>query len=249
MSFILEKLKPAYGFSRILHIFLNVLLPVILILLIRLNFEQLAFVLVILSKWRTLDIKPRFWIANIRSNSVDIIFGLSMVVFIIQSANIYYQLGWVAIYIVWLLFIKPSSDLLIVSLQSFIAQIVGLSAVYLIWVNGSLYLLTFLTGLICYLVARHFFDNYEEQYAKLLSYTWAYIGASLSWILNHWLIYYKVISQPVLILGIIGYGLSMMYYLDHIGKLKTLYRREIIVSLSLILGIIVLFTNWGSKII
>ena len=249
MSLSLEKVKPTYGYSKILHLLLNFLLPIVLLILIRLNFFQLAVVLVILSKWRMVALKPRFWAANIRANSIDLIFGLSMVIFMAQSANIYYQAGWVLIYATWLIFIKPSTDLLMVSLQAFMSQLVGLSAIYLIWVNGPLYVLVFLTGVICYLAAHHFFDNYNEPYAKLLSYSWAYFGASLGWLLGHWLIYYKVLSQPVLILSILGYGLSMIYYLDHRNKLKRIYKNEIIFTLIIIIGIVILFFNWGNKVI
>ncbi len=249
MSLLLEKVKPLNGYSKILHLLLNFLFPLMLVLLVRLNFYQLAFSLVVISKWRMIAIKPRFWLANIRANSVDLIFGLSIVIFMAQSSNIYYQLGWVLIYISWLIFIKPSFDLLIVSLQAFIAQLVGLSAVYLIGINEPLYILVFATGVVCYLVSHHFFDNYDETYSKLLSYSWAYFGASLAWLLGHWLIYYKVLSQPALILSILGYGLSMIYYLDHKNKLKNIYKKEIIFTLIVIVGIIILFSNWGNKVI
>ncbi len=250
MSSIIEKLKPTAGFSAFLHLLLNILFPIVLLVLVRLNFIQLAFSLVLLSKWRMVAVKPRFWIANFRANAVDMIVGLSIVIFMTHTTNIYYQIAWVVLYAGWLIYIKPSSSLLINSAQAFIGQALGLSAVFLAWVNGPLYGLTFLSGIICYFAAHHFFDDFDEPYARLLSYIWAYFGAALTWVLAHWLIYYKFVAQPTLLLGVIGYGMATLYYLDHQAKLNKLLRRQVIIAMLLFTFLILFISNWwGSKIV
>ncbi len=249
MSSILERLKPTQGFSQILHVFLNVLLAVAVLIFIRLNFIQLAFSLVLLSKWRMVAVKPRFWLANFRANAIDVTVGLSIVILMIQTSNLVYQLGWLMLYIVWLLYIKPGSSLMMVALQAFMGQFIALSALYSIWTNGPLLGLILVTGIICYFAAHHFFDAFDEQYTKLLSYIWGYFGASLSWLLAHWLLYYRSISQPTLILSILGYGLALIYYLDHQKKLKLSSKKQIIFVISVLIVVILIFSNWGNKVI
>ena len=250
MSSIIEKLKPTVGFSAFLHLLLNILLAIVLLVLIRLNFIQLAFSLVLLSKWRMVAVKPRFWIANFRANAVDIMVGLSVVAFMVHAGNIYYQSAWVVLYAAWLIFVKPSSTLFMNSVQAFIGQAIGLSALFLAWVNGPLYALTLGSGVICYFAAYHFFDDFDEPYVRLLSYIWAYFGAALTWLLAHWLIYYRLVAQPTLLLGVIGYGLAILYYLDHQKKLSIILKRQIIIAMALFTLLILFIANWwGIKIV
>jgi hypothetical protein len=246
---LIAKVRPTAGFAKVLHIGLLVFLPVAIFVLIRLDFVQLAFSLVLLSKWRMVAVKPRFWPANIRANAVDIIVGLSVVTFMVQSGNVATQLLWVALYAVWLIAIKPGGSLLMVSAQAFIGQICGLMALYLAWVNGPLYGLTLLTGLICYFAARHLFDSFDEPYAKLLSYMWGYFGAALGWLLAHWLIYYRFIAQPTLLLCTLGYGLAVLYYLDHTDRLSKTVRRQFVFVMIAIVLVVLTFSEWGDKVV
>ncbi len=246
---LVNKLRPIAGFARALHIGLLILLPIAMFIFIRLGFVQLAFSLVLLSKWRMVAVKPRFWPANIRANSVDIIVGLSVVIFMTHSASISYQLAWVVLYAIWLVVLKPASGLFMVSAQAFIAQLFGLVALYLAWSNGPLYGLTLLTGIICYFAARHFFDGFDEPYAKLLAYTWSYFGAALAWLLSHWLIYYHFLSQPTLLLSTLGYGLAVLYYLDHHERLSKQIRRQFILVMIAIVIVVLAFSNWGAKVV
>jgi len=107
------------------------------------------------------------------------------------------------------------------------------------------------TGAICYLSARHFFDSFDESYTKLLAYLWAYFGAALAWLLGHWLLFYAhgVISQPTLILSIIGYGLAAMYYFDHSERLNTTLRRQFIFIIVAIMFVVLTFSDWGDKVV
>jgi hypothetical protein len=246
---LVDKIRPTAGFAKVMQTILLVLLPIAVFILVRLNFVQLAFSLVLLSKWRMVAVRPRFWPANIRANSVDIIVGLSIVIFMVHASSIGYQLIWVVLYGLWLLVIKPASSLMMVSTQAFIGQLCGLMALYLAWATGPLYGLTLLTGLICYFAARHFFDGFDEPYAKLLAYIWAYFGASLAWLLSHWLIYYRFLSQPTLLLSTLGYGLCVLYYLDHNDRLSKAIRRQFIFVMIAIVLIVLTFSNWGAKVV
>ncbi len=250
MFSLFKSLKPANGFGKVFHFFLKIILPLLVFILIRLDFIQLAFIVVILSKWRMFAVKPRFWLVNLLSNSIDIVVGLSLVYFMTYaSPNVYWQLLWTVSYVAWLVLIKPSENILLVSLQAFIGQFLGLTALYLIWSDGPIWGLTVITALICYVSARHFLNSFDEPYDNLIIFFWTYVGATLAWLTSHWLIYYKVFSQPVMLLSILGYGLAVVYYLDHYKKLKKFSKWEITGVFILSLIIIIFYSNWTYRVV
>jgi hypothetical protein len=234
MRALITKIKPASGFSRLAHIGLNILLALLVFVLVRIDFVQLALLVILLSKWRMLAVRPRFWPANIRANAIDIIVGVSFLVFMVQADSSSMQLVWVAAYAMWLVVVKPASNALMVSLQAMVGLLFGLSALFLNWGGSALSLLVLATSLICYLSARHFLDSFDEPYAKLLAYLWAYFGGALTWTLGHWLLFYGFMAQPTLLLVAVGYGLAVMYYLDHHDKLSKLVRVEVLITTATI---------------
>jgi hypothetical protein len=246
---LLRKLKPASGFAHFFHLTLLAVLPVIIFVLVRLDFVQLALSIVVLSKWRMFAVRPRFWAANVRANAVDLIVGLSVVLFMTHADSFALQLVWAVLYGVWLLYIKPASSTLMITSQAFIGQLAGLMALYLIWDSGPLYGLTAATGIICFLAARHFLDTFDEPYARMLSYVWGYFGAALAWLLGHWLLFYGVISQVALLLSSLGYGLAVLYYLDHHDRLGKTARREIVLIMIAIVVVVLTFSDWGDKVV
>ena len=230
MRALITKIKPASGFSRLIHVGLNIFLVLLVVGLVRIDCVQLALLVILLSKWRMFAVRPRFWPANIRANAVDIIVSVSLLVFMVQSDSQLTQIVWAAAYAVWLLVVKPASTPLTISAQAMIGLLFGLTALFLNFGDGALYWLVLSSSLICYLSARHFFDSFDEPYAKLLSYLWAYFGGALTWVLGHWLLFYGFMAQPTLLLVAVGYGLAAVYYLDHHDKLSKLVRIEIMVT-------------------
>jgi hypothetical protein len=228
-----------------------VLLPLVLFLLARVqqaNFVQLALSLVLLSKWRMLAVRPRFWPAIVRANAVDIMVGVSIVIFMAHTTSVGTQFTLAVLYAVWLLVIKPRTSTLATTSQAMIGQLCGLMALFLAWASGPLYGLIFVTAIICYVSARHYFDSFDEPYGKMLSYLWAYFGAALVWLLGHWLLYYfGDIAQPTVLLSAIGYGLAMLYYFDHADKLNASLRKQFIFIMFAVVIIIVAFSDWGDK--
>lgn len=241
-----RKIKPASGFSSVLHMLYQIALPVIILLLARLQIGLwLPILVIMLSKWRIFAVRTRFWPANLRANSVDIMVGISLVLFMYQSESFGLQIFWAAIYAFWLLFVKPRSGMLFVSLQAAIGQLCGLTALFvatgqstglqfgpLDWATVPTGFLVIMTGLICYLAARHFFDSFNEPYARMLSYVWGYFGAALLWVLGHMLVVYPkpdgLVAMPTLLLSAIGYSLAAIYYLEHFDRLSTLLKREML---------------------
>lgn len=244
-----NKIKPKGGFSHAVHIILTLLLPLVLYVLVRIDFIQLAIMLVLLSKWRMFSVKARHWPANIRANAIDILVGVSVVLFMSKAGSQGMQFIWVLLYTAWLLFIKPKSSLLWVALQALVGQTAGLMALFTVFGGTGSVTLVVSTAAICYFAARHYFSAYDEVLGRTSSYVWAYFGASLAWLLSHWLIFYGVVAQPTLIISVVGYTLAGLYYLQHKDKLSKGTQRQFVVVLVAILLFIVVFSDWGDKTI
>lgn len=249
MKLLVSKIKPVFGFAHLAHIGLSALLPLAVYVLVRIELEQAALAIILLSKWRMLAVQPRFWWAHIRANAVDIIVGLSILAFMVNIQEVSWQLLWMSMYILWLLLLKPRNDILSVSLQAFIAHLFGLSALYIVFRDGSL--VTFVAGtwFVAYVSARHFFTNFEEPYTPLFAHFWGYFSATMTWILGHYLLFYGVLSQPTLLLTVIGYGMGALYYLNHKDKLTKLVRREFIFIMLAIILIVIIQADWTDKVI
>src|SRR5574337_843235 len=217
--------KPAGGFSRFIHAGLNILLPVLAYILVRIEFVPLAILLVLIAKWRIFAVRPRYWLVNIVSNGVDIMVGVSLVLFMSSTTVDWWQLFWMLAYIGWLVWLKPQSGVLSVSAQAMIGQLLGLSVLFLKFGDASLLALVVGTWVVTYLAARHFLTSFEESRSALLAHVWAYFSASLAFILGHWLLFYGSVSQVLIFLTTIGYGLAALYYLDATERLSAGYRQ------------------------
>jgi hypothetical protein len=246
---LVQKIKPTQGFAESFHFGLQIVLPIAVFVLIQYKFVQLAFSIIVLSKWRMFAVRPRFWPANVRANAVDLMVGLSIVVFMAHTDLVLAQLMYAILYAIWLTVIKPKSNLFMISLQAFIGQLCALFALYLVWINGPILGVTLLSGLFCFLAARHFFDSFDEPYARMLAYFWGYFGAALGWLLSHWLLYYSQVAQPTLLLSTIGYGMAVLYYLDHQDKLSKPLRRQFIFIMIAIVIVVLAFSDWGDKVV
>lgn len=245
----IKKIRPASGYSHGLHLLFTILLPILVYGFVRINLVPIAVGLVLLSKWRVLAVRPRHWMAYIRANAVDMVVGVSIVVFMSQTNAMAWQLVWAAVYAVWLLLLKPSASLAGISLQAMTAQLFGLMAVYLTWGGSPTAVLVVTTWTIAYVSARHFFSAFDEPYTRFLSDAWAFFAASLAWVLGHWLLFYGVVAQPTLLLTILGYGLGVMYYLEQNSRLGKLARRQFIFIMVAIVVVVLVFSDWGNKVV
>jgi len=245
----LARMKPINGFSQFFHWLLVAVIPVLAFVLVRLSFVPLAYLVVLLSKWRMLAVRPRHWPANIRANAIDIIVGLSFISFIAQAPSQAWQVVWALLYGIWLIAIKPRSSTFWTTIQAGVGQLIGLGAVYVLWGRSSLLLLVVVSWAICYLSARHFFSGFDEPLSSLISHIWGYFGAALTWVLGHWLLYYGFLSQPTLLLVILAFGLAALYYLESTDRLSVFVRREIILIVSAVILVVIMFSDWGDKAI
>lgn len=239
-----SRIKPSRGFSHIFYLGLNLLLPILAYVLVRIDFVSIAILLILLSKWRMFAVRPRYWVANLIGNGVDIMVAVSLVLFMASTSVVWWQLFWTALYGGWLLWLKPRYDVLSVSGQAMAGQLLGLSLLYLKFGDSSIVGLVAGTWLVTYLAARHYLTSFEEPHSALLAHVWAYFSASLAFILAHWLLFYGTIAQIIIILTTIGYGLAALYYLDATERLSGLLKRQMVGIMLAILLIILVFSNW-----
>lgn len=243
------KVKPTKGYAYLLHLLLSAALPLLLYILVRVGFVQVAIAIVLLSKWRILAVRPRFWPAIVRANAVDVSVNLSTVLFMSHAQTAWLQLMWMALLVFWQIVIKPGRTAFGVSTQAIIGQTYGLGALFVVWPAAPLISMVLAAWAICYLSARHFLANFDEPHAPLYANAWGYFAAALTWISVHWLLYYGVVAQPMLLLTVLGFSLGGLYYLEEADKLSDFLRKQIVLIMVAIVVVVFVFSDWGSKIV
>lgn len=217
--------------SSILHIVFNILLGLGSILITVITGSWiLGTILVLLSKWRVFAVRPRYWLANIKSSLVDLIVGISIVLITYCSGTdimpIHYALG--VIYVVWLIFIKPRSTEGFTEIQSLISIFLGTTAVVLMSASADAIFMAAACYIIGYGAARHVMIQNDDHDFALTTRICGLVSAEVAWISHAWLIVYKfgdtgvILPQLTIILTILAFGFGRVYksILKHDGVLK-----------------------------
>ncbi|OGL36618.1 hypothetical protein A3E49_01235 [Candidatus Saccharibacteria bacterium RIFCSPHIGHO2_12_FULL_49_19] len=238
------RIKPLKGYSHAFHIGLTILLPLAAYVLVRIDFVSLAILLILLSKWRMFAVRPRYWVANVIAGGVDITVSVAFVLFMANTSVQWWQLFWTAAYISWTTFLKPRSDVLSVSAQAMLGQLLGLAVLYLKFGDTPLFVLVGGTWLVTYLSARHFMSSFEESRTSLYAHVWAYFSAGLAFILGHWLLFYGSIAQIIVILTVLGYSMAALYYLDSVDRLSPKLKQQLLGIMIMILVLVVALSDW-----
>ncbi|MFO0970856.1 MAG: hypothetical protein U0520_00685 [Candidatus Saccharimonadales bacterium] len=246
--------KPGFDMGDVLHIGVNVVFVAVIYAMITYwELVLLAALLVILSKWRIFAVQPRFWLPNIRANLVDSIVGIGSIVMIFQAPHEWLAVFWSLLYLVWLLFLKPQSSELWVGAQAFWAQLIGLSAIFMIpsFVKYPI-LICALTWLITWSAARHFFTNYEEPHYRTLGLSWGFLSTLLAWLSLHWLQYYVIfntnLALMVCIISIVSVSLGSVY---HSYKKEAVYKAVVLENglfAAALLAIILITARWSARL-
>lgn len=206
--------------SEFIYIVLNVALAgAILAIVWGIESPYAAFGLVLLSKWRILAVRPRYWFANIQANLVDIIVGVSVVVLLYaaQGASVA-QVILTLLYVGWLLFVKPRSKRSFIALQAGIAIFLGVTALMTVsfdWIASPVVVLMWIIG---YSAARHVLGSYEEAHISFYSLVWGLLFAEIGWLSYHWTFAYALpgvgnikLAQSALIALAIGFLTERVY--------------------------------------
>lgn len=219
----MELLKLAKRRSRLseaAHVALNIGLA-IAILLIVLSTESvwLPVALVIVSKWRVLAVRPRYWFVNIMSNMVDLIFGVSLVVLLFAATGaIWVQVLLTALHIAWLIFIKPRSKRIYVVAQSLIAVFFGVNALASLAYDTSSAVMVLGMFVIGYVATRHVLISYSDSLTPYLSLVGGLFFAELGWLGYHWLFAYTLpntgnikIAQLAIVTTVVSFMAERIY--------------------------------------
>ena len=262
MDFLKVKHRRKSLTSNALYIGLNLALPIIMFILIRTTGSiVLPMILVILSKWRALAVRPRFWLANLQANLVDLIVGLSVVTSmammntaaVTDLAVTVAQLFMVIFYAVWLLIIKPRSKRSFVIAQGGIALFLGTSIAFAsLSYSVPSFVIVMIMWAIGYLCSRHILSSYEEKQITLLSLIWGFFIAEISWLAYHWTIAYPVpgatfiqIPQVSILISLFAF-VSVTFY-NSLYKHKKIRLNDVILptvfSLLVTIVLLVFFDN------
>lgn len=152
-----------------------------------------ALILVALGKWRIFSVRPRFWVANILVNLVDVIVSISFVLLIwLSGGYMAIQLVLTAFHIVWLLLIKPRSKYIYIVIQAGVALFLGLSTLSLMAYAWDSFYFVAVIWVIAYASARHVASHYKGVSVNLYAMSAALVCAELGWISYHWMIAYSI---------------------------------------------------------
>lgn len=233
--------------SEVVYRLLNVAYAVVLLVLL-LEFEgqpYLAYLVVFLSKWRVFAVRPRFWVANIQTNLLDTLVGLSAVTLIWQNTgNMSVQVGITAVFALWLTILKPLSKRFWVIVQGGVAQFAAITALFTVAHSMHVAVVTALAWLIGFVVAKHILNMYtEEREEVVLSVIWGVVVAELSWLTYYWTIAYTPLKIPqiAIVLSLLGYLTLIMYnYLYHQPEARYIWRDLAMPILFSLAGIVLL---------
>lgn len=181
-------------FSEFIYVILNIALAVgVLVVVWVVESPWAALVLVLLSKWRVLGVRPRYWFANIQANLVDIIVNISVVILLYAASGaVLAQCILTALYIVWLLFIKPRSKRIFIALQAGTALFLGITSLALVAYDWNVFFFVLAMWLIGYSTARHVLASYDEAHLSFYSLIWGFVMAEFGWLMYHWTFAYTL---------------------------------------------------------
>lgn len=253
--------------SEVMYAVLNIAFAVALVVVIRYTDSiPLALGLVLISKWRVLAVRARYWFVNVRSNLVDLIVSVSVVLHLytidvstMVDSRKYILLALVAtLYVVWLLIIKPRSKRSYVALQAGIAVLLGTAALFTMSFNWPVSIVVAGMWLIGYSAATHVLNTYDDEtHTLFLGLTWSVIFAEIGWAAYHWTIAYSLpivttimIPQVAIIVLLISFVAYKSYdSFAHHQKIRT---SDIILpllfTLSVIAVLIFVFNRVGTAI-
>jgi hypothetical protein len=252
----LKSSKRRSAFSEFIYIVLNVALALAILGVVwAVDSPIAAFALVLLSKWRVLAVRPRYWFANIQANLVDIIVSLSMVILLYAASGaVVAQCILTLLYIGWLLFVKPRSKRVFVAIQAGTATFLGVTALMIVsydWISSLVVLFMWLIG---YSSARHVLISHEEVHVSFYSLVWGFFVAEIGWLAYHWTFAYELpgvgnikLVQSAVITIALSFLAERIYtsYLKHGSVRAADIILPVLLSVSVVLVLVGFFNRLG----
>jgi hypothetical protein len=241
--------------SSILHVILNVLLGVGSVAITVVTGSWLiGLALVLLSKWRVLAVRPRYWGVNLLSNLTDFIVGASFVFIAYCSGTVWLPIHFVlaAGYVIWLVFLKPRSTEIAAEIQSLVCVFLGTTATVMLFASSNAIFMTVFCGLIGFSACRHVLVQSDENEFGLLTLGSGLIAAEIAWLSNSWLIVYTfgttgiMAPQLSVILTVFTFVSNRVFKsgVQHDGKINfTEIAAPVIFSILLVAVLVIWFSN------
>ncbi|MCR5700422.1 MAG: hypothetical protein K6G49_03295 [Candidatus Saccharibacteria bacterium] len=186
--------------SNMVHVFLNLLLGVGSVLVTVLSGSPLlGLILVVASKWRIFAVRRRYLWLNLKSNLVDLIVGISVVLLAYSAGNSFLSVDFIlmAAYSIWLIAIKPLSSEKATLAQSLIAVFFGISAATIMTATLNPLVLALLAFLIGYAASRHVLSQSEDKDFTLTTLVCGLVFAEVAWLCYSWSIIYTFGSTGI----------------------------------------------------
>jgi hypothetical protein len=188
--------KGRNALSTLTHVILNILLAVVSTALTVVSGNWVfGVLLVVLSKWRVVAVRPRYWWLNIKANLVDFIVGISLVLLVYLSGSDglnAWHVVFTFFYIIWLVIIKPQSSTIMTEIQALAAIFLGNFAITMLAAAVDPIVSVGCALIVGYGACRHVLVQGEDHDFMLATFIFSLLNAELSWILFHWSIIYRV---------------------------------------------------------
>lgn len=217
-------------FSELLYVALNIALAATLFALVATGSVALAAVLVLISKWRILAVRMRYWWANILANIVDITVSMGVVSLLSLAGTsgqigLYLQIFIAVLYAIWLIVLKPRSSRRWIVAQATTGLMIGSWSVFAIAHLVPVVVVVVLMYIIAYGAARHVLVSREESQPSLLAMIFGLMVAELSWVTYHWTVAYGAgifgdfkFPQGTILIMLVGFLALRLYTLHASGR-------------------------------
>lgn len=241
--------------SSILHVILNILLGVGSVAITVITGSWIiGLALVILSKWRVLAVRPRYWAVNLLSNLTDFIVGASFVLIAYCSGTVWLPIHFILMagYVIWLVFLKSRSSEIAVEIQALTSVFLGVTASVMLFASSNAIFMTITSMLIGFSAMRHILVQSDENEFGFLTLGTGLLSAEIAWLSNSWLIVYTfgttgiMVPQLSIILTVLIFISSRIFKsgVFHEGKINfSEIAAPIIFSILIVTVLVIWFSN------
>ncbi len=226
--------KGRNALSTVTHVVLNIALAITTTALTVISGNWIfAVLLVILSKWRIVAVRPRYWWLNFKANLVDLTVGISLVMLVYLAGsdglNVWHII-LTAIFAIWLIIIKPMSKTFATEVQAMFAIFFGTFATALITSSFDSIVGVIICFIIGYGASRHILMQSTDHDFNIITFICGLLLGELSWIFYHWSIVYRLGMERVFIIPQLPIAASLMFFvfargygsaIRHDGKIRT----------------------------
>lgn len=208
--------KGRNALSTVLHVILNIALAVFSTALTVISGNWVfGVLLVLLSKWRIVAVRPRYWWTNLKANLVDLTVGISLALLVYiagKDFNIWHVI-LTTVYAIWLVGIKPRSETIMTEFQAMFAIFFGTFATTLICSQFDPIVGVALSFVIGYGASRHVLMQSDDRDFNLMTFICGILLAEMSWIFYHWSIVYSFSEATTLVVPQFPIAASILFFL------------------------------------